>query len=160
MDGSRFLVSAQDNGDPAFTFRSIFLGTASTALSSAITMLYQFKPVQIQVSFTFIQRKLRIIQTLHKAVILNFVVLIYIFGEAWALFTPKLDRIRNKRLQKALRFLNFGQPFGIKGISQTQTGANKHGHHYFHRWSVLLWKYILVVDSHRGGSVYPALSSP
>ena len=54
---SRFLVSARDDGDPAFTFRSILLGTVFTALSSVITMMYVFKPVQMQVSAVFIQRK-------------------------------------------------------------------------------------------------------
>lgn len=54
---SRFLVSTRDDGDPAFTFRSILLGSAFTALSSVITMLYVFKPVQMQVSAVFIQRK-------------------------------------------------------------------------------------------------------
>ena len=58
-DVSKFLVSVRDDGDPSFTFRSILLGTAFTALSSVITMLYVFKPVQMQVSAVFIQRKLR-----------------------------------------------------------------------------------------------------
>jgi hypothetical protein len=57
FDVSRFLVSTRDDGDPAFTFRSILLGSAFTALSSVITMLYVFKPVQMQVSAVFIQRK-------------------------------------------------------------------------------------------------------
>jgi hypothetical protein len=56
-DVSRFLVSVRDDGDPAFTFRSVLLGTAFTALSSVITMLYVFKPVQMQVSAVFIQRE-------------------------------------------------------------------------------------------------------
>ena len=57
FDVSRFLVSARDDGDPAFTFRSILLGTVFTALSSVITMMYVFKSVQMQVSAVFIQRK-------------------------------------------------------------------------------------------------------
>jgi len=58
-DVSRFLVSVRDDDDPSFTFRSILLGTAFTALSSVVTMLYVFKPVQMQVSAVFIQRELK-----------------------------------------------------------------------------------------------------
>lgn len=56
-DVSRFLVSIRDDEDPSFTFRSILLGTVFTALSSVVTMLYVFKPVQMQVSAVFIQCK-------------------------------------------------------------------------------------------------------
>ncbi|KAI3390955.1 hypothetical protein diail_8329 [Diaporthe ilicicola] len=41
-------------------------------------------------------------------------VLVFVFGEAWALGTPRPERFKWKWLQAALRFLNFGQPFGIK----------------------------------------------
>lgn len=53
---SKYLVSDRDDGDAALTFRSIFLGTIFTALSSVITMLYVFKPTQMQVSAVFLQR--------------------------------------------------------------------------------------------------------
>ncbi|EDP48038.1 hypothetical protein KXV98_009177 [Aspergillus fumigatus] len=95
-DVSRFIVSVRDDGDPALTFRSIVLGSAFTALSSVITMLYTFKPTQMQVSAIFIQ------------------LLVYVVGLAWALFTPRPDRFRWKWLRRTLEFLNFGQPFGIK----------------------------------------------
>ncbi|KAF4553282.1 OPT oligopeptide transporter-like protein 1 [Elsinoe fawcettii] len=95
-DVSRFLISARDDGDPAFTLRSLVLGTAFTALSSVITMLYIFKPYQMQVSAVFIQ------------------LLVFVFGEAWARATPRPDRVSWRPLQVVLKFLNFGQPFGIK----------------------------------------------
>lgn len=57
LDVSKYIVSLRDDGDPAFTFRSFVLGSAFTALSSVITMLYVFKPYQTQVSFTFLQRE-------------------------------------------------------------------------------------------------------
>jgi hypothetical protein len=57
-DVSKFLISDRDDGDPSFTFRSIVLGTAFTALSSVITMIYIFKPTTMQVSAVFLQRKL------------------------------------------------------------------------------------------------------
>ncbi|MCP6530884.1 OPT/YSL family transporter, partial [Klebsiella pneumoniae] len=41
-------------------------------------------------------------------------VLVFVFGEAWALATPRHDRFKWKWLQATLRFLNSGQPFGIK----------------------------------------------
>ncbi|KAF2156495.1 OPT superfamily oligopeptide transporter [Myriangium duriaei CBS 260.36] len=59
-------------------------------------MLYVFKPVQMQVSSVFIQ------------------ILVYVFGEAWALLTPRPDRFKWRWVQSILRFLNFGQSFGIK----------------------------------------------
>ncbi|KAI1474854.1 putative OPT peptide transporter Mtd1 [Daldinia eschscholtzii] len=96
FDVSKFLISLRDDGDPALTFRSIVLGTIFTALSSVITMLYIFKPFLVQVSAVFIQ------------------LLVFIFGEAWALATPRPERFKSKWVQKVLRFLNFGQPFGIK----------------------------------------------
>ncbi|GIJ91742.1 hypothetical protein Asppvi_010714 [Aspergillus pseudoviridinutans] len=95
-DVSEFIVSVRDDGDPALTCRSIVLGSAFTAFSSVITMLYTFKPTQMQVSAIFIQ------------------LLVYVVGQAWALFTPRPDRFRWKWLQRTLEFLNFGQPFGIK----------------------------------------------
>ncbi|CAG7988873.1 unnamed protein product [Penicillium salamii] len=96
LEVSKYLISTRDDGDPAFTFRCIVLGTAFTALSSVITMLYTFKPVQMQVSATFLQ------------------LMIFMFGEAWARMTPYPDNINAKWLRGTLRFLNFGQPFGIK----------------------------------------------
>ncbi|KPM43808.1 hypothetical protein AK830_g2810 [Neonectria ditissima] len=96
VDVSKFVVSIRDDGDPSLTFRSVFLGTLFTALSSVITMLYVFKPTQMQVSAVFVQ------------------LLVFIFGEVWAFATPRPDRFKWSWLQKTLRFLNFGQPFGIK----------------------------------------------
>lgn len=58
LDVSKYIVSVRDDGDPSLTFRSIVLGSAFTALSSVITMLYTFKPYQVSVSATFLQRKL------------------------------------------------------------------------------------------------------
>ena len=42
------------------------------------------------------------------------IVFVFVFGEAWALATPRPERFKWKWLQKILRFLNFGQHFGIK----------------------------------------------
>lgn len=40
--------------------------------------------------------------------------MIFLFGEAWALMTPRPDGFQSKWLQNTLRFLNSSQPFGIK----------------------------------------------
>ncbi|KAF6807186.1 peptide transporter mtd1 [Colletotrichum musicola] len=96
VDVSKFVVSDRDDGEPALTFRSVVLGTVFTALSSVITMLYTFKPTQMQVSAVFLQ------------------LLVFVFGEAWALATPRPERFQASWLQTALRFVNSGQPFGIK----------------------------------------------
>ncbi|CAG8102008.1 unnamed protein product [Penicillium salamii] len=96
LDVSKYLISTRDDGDPAFAFRCFVLGTAFTALSSVITMLYTFKPVQMQVSATFLQ------------------LMIFMFGEAWARITPRPDKVNARWLRGTLRFLNFGPPFGIK----------------------------------------------
>ncbi|TID25005.1 OPT peptide transporter Mtd1 [Venturia nashicola] len=95
-DVSKFIVSVRDDGDPALTFRSIVLGTIFTVLSSVITMLYVFKPVQVGVSATFLQ------------------LFVFIFGEFWAFATPSPERFKSLRVQKVLRFLNSGQHFGLK----------------------------------------------
>ncbi|KAH7131083.1 peptide transporter MTD1 [Dactylonectria macrodidyma] len=95
-DVSKFLVSTRDDGGPSLTFRSIALGTFFTTLSSVITMLYAFKPTQMHVSAVFLQ------------------LMVYIFGQAWAISTPHPERFKRPWLQKTLHFLNSGQPFGIK----------------------------------------------
>ncbi|KAJ0412960.1 OPT oligopeptide transporter protein-domain-containing protein [Aspergillus carlsbadensis] len=95
-DVSNFIISDRDDGDPALTFRSIVLGSIFTALSSVITMLYVFKPYQVQVSAVFIQ------------------LLVFLFGKTWAMITPRPENFKWKWLQITVRFLNFGQHFGIK----------------------------------------------
>ncbi|KAL4803348.1 OPT oligopeptide transporter protein-domain-containing protein [Aspergillus unguis] len=95
-DVSKFIISDRDDGDPALTFRSIVLGTVFTALSSVITILYVFKPYQVQVSAVFLQ------------------LLVFIFGKAWATFTPRPERFKKAWLRTVLRFMNSGQHFGIK----------------------------------------------
>ncbi|KAK4560737.1 hypothetical protein LTR86_005316 [Recurvomyces mirabilis] len=94
-DVSRFLISTRDDEDPSLTFRSVFIGTLLTGLTSVVAMLYWFKPLQVNVSVIFVQ------------------LLAYIFGEAWATLTPSHKRFPT-RFQPVARFLNLGQPFGIK----------------------------------------------
>ncbi|KXT10608.1 hypothetical protein AC579_7524 [Pseudocercospora musae] len=98
-DVSKYLISTKDDSDPAFTFRSMVLGTLFTALSNVITMLYQFKPVQIQVSAVFLQ------------------LLIFISGEAWAISTPRPDRFKGKWVRSILSLLNFVQSLNAQAIT-------------------------------------------
>ncbi|KAL4916766.1 OPT oligopeptide transporter protein-domain-containing protein [Aspergillus aurantiobrunneus] len=95
-DVSRFIISERDDGDPALTFRSLVLGSVFTALSSVITILYVFKPYQVQVSAVFLQ------------------LLVFVFGKTWATCTPRPERVKWPWLQETLRLMNSGQHFGIK----------------------------------------------
>lgn len=98
MDVPRFIVSDRDDGDPAITFRALVLGTAFTAFACVINMLYMFKPIEggMEVSNVFL------------------LLVIYLFGLAWARYTPEPARFKNPKVQAILRFVNSGQPFGIK----------------------------------------------
>jgi hypothetical protein len=49
------LCLSEMTGDPSLTFRFLDLGSTFTTLFSVITMLYIFKPIQMQVSVTFLQ---------------------------------------------------------------------------------------------------------
>ncbi|KAJ5933586.1 OPT peptide transporter Mtd1 [Penicillium verhagenii] len=105
LDVSKFLISTRDDGDPSLTFRSIALGTMFTALSSVITMLYVFKPVQVQVSATFLQ--CMVFPPCNT-------LLVFVFGEAWARLTPSADKFKTPWVRTTLKFLNSGQPFQLK----------------------------------------------
>ncbi|EPQ56339.1 oligopeptide transporter [Gloeophyllum trabeum ATCC 11539] len=97
-DVSRFLVDTRDDGDPALTFRSFFLGTLFAGLGGALYEIYIFKPVQMSVSTVFL------------------LLLIYSIGFAWATFLPRgtfAERIGLPRLAPVLDFINPG-PFGLK----------------------------------------------
>ena len=75
------------------------MGTVLTVLSSVISILYLFKPVQVTVSSVFL------------------ILIAFVWGQAWAHLTPSPARLSGTRfafLQGPFRFLNFGQPFGIK----------------------------------------------
>ncbi|KAI8999139.1 oligopeptide transporter [Trametes punicea] len=98
MDVSRFLVDTRDDGDPALTFRSLFIGTVFAGLGAALCQIYLFKPVQVTVSTVFL------------------LLLIYSVGIAWAKYLPRAEWVEGTRLARlapALRFINPGE-FRIK----------------------------------------------
>ncbi|KAF9525053.1 oligopeptide transporter [Crepidotus variabilis] len=97
-DVSRFAVDLRDDGDPALTFRSIFLGTLFAALGAALYQIYMFKPVQMTVSSVFL------------------LLLTYTAGNGWYAIFPKETLVQGTRFEKfapVIRFVNPG-PFGLK----------------------------------------------
>ncbi|OCH87394.1 oligopeptide transporter [Obba rivulosa] len=98
LDVSRFLIDPRDDGDPALTFRSLFLGTLFAGLGSALCQIYLFKPIQMSVSTVFL------------------LLLIYSVGRVWATFLPRgssVEGTRFSRLAPVLEFINPGE-FRIK----------------------------------------------
>ncbi|RDX52925.1 oligopeptide transporter [Lentinus brumalis] len=97
-DVSRYLVDVRDDGDPALTFRSLFIGTVFAGLGAALCQIYLFKPVQLSVSTVFL------------------LLLIYTVGLAWAKYLPRKEWVegtRFERLAGAIDFINPGE-FRIK----------------------------------------------
>ncbi|KAH8897889.1 peptide transporter [Thozetella sp. PMI_491] len=73
-DAATHLLPLRDDGQPALTFRSIFLATCLSAFQAVIYQIYQFKPTAVTISGTFI------------------VLIAYFAGKAWANFLPRGDR--------------------------------------------------------------------
>ncbi len=123
-DVSRYLVDVRDDGDPALTFRSLFIGTVFAGLGAALCQvrlrpysslsraediltdvtctiqIYLFKPVQLSVSTVFL------------------LLLIYTVGLAWAKYLPRKEWVegtRFERLAGAIDFINPGE-FRIKEV--------------------------------------------
>ncbi|RPD55663.1 oligopeptide transporter [Lentinus tigrinus ALCF2SS1-7] len=97
-DVSRYLIDVRDDGDPALTFRSLFLGTVFAGLGAALCQIYLFKPVQMSVSTVFL------------------LLLIYSVGIAWAKYLPRKELVegtRFARLAGVIDFINPGE-FRIK----------------------------------------------
>ncbi|KAI0073510.1 oligopeptide transporter [Panus rudis PR-1116 ss-1] len=97
-DVSRFLVDLRDDGDPALTFRSLFLGTVFAGLGASLVQIYLFKPIQMSVSTVFL------------------LLLIYTVGISWSAFLPRASSFENTRfarLAPVAHFINPG-PFGLK----------------------------------------------
>ncbi|KAF9519304.1 hypothetical protein BS47DRAFT_1370739 [Hydnum rufescens UP504] len=86
-DVSNFVVDDRDDGDPALTFRSFFLGT-----------IYIFKPTAVTVSGIFLM------------------LILYTFGNVWAVLLPQRHIFEARgwvRAAKAAHFVNPGA-FGLK----------------------------------------------
>lgn len=97
-DVSRFLVDVRDDGDPALTFRSLFIGTVFACLGATLCQIYLFKPVQVPVSTVFL------------------LLSVYSAGLAWSKVLPRRESVERTRFAKfgpLLEFINPGE-FRIK----------------------------------------------
>ncbi|KAH8093910.1 OPT oligopeptide transporter protein-domain-containing protein [Cristinia sonorae] len=97
-DVSKYVVDIRDDGDPAITFRSLFLGTVFAGLGATLFQIYQFKPVEVSVSTVFL------------------LLLIYSIGILWAKCLPTASIVEGTRFAKlapVIHFINPG-PFGLK----------------------------------------------
>ncbi|KAF7971648.1 hypothetical protein HWV62_20692 [Athelia sp. TMB] len=97
-DVSRYVVHIRDDGDNPLTFRSLFLGTVFAAMSSALSQIYFFKPINMPISTVFL------------------LLMIYVAGTAWATVVPSKSRVEGTRFAKLAPFIEFLNPlpFGIK----------------------------------------------
>lgn len=98
-DVSNYAVDVRDDGDPALTFRSLFIGTIVAGLGAAVTQIYTFKPILVVISAIFL------------------LLLIYTIGKAWARFLPTRETFEGRpilgKLAPIAGFINPG-PFGLK----------------------------------------------
>ncbi|RFU25709.1 hypothetical protein B7463_g10629, partial [Scytalidium lignicola] len=74
-DAAAHLLPLRDDGEPALTFRSIFLASGLSAFQAIMYQIYNFKPTFITIQGTFI------------------VLIAYFLGKAWAAFLPRGDRL-------------------------------------------------------------------
>ncbi|KAJ9145528.1 OPT oligopeptide transporter [Pleurostoma richardsiae] len=105
-DASAHLLPLRDDGDPALTFRSLFLATVLSAFQAVMSQIYQFKPTLVTIQGTFI------------------VLIAYFLGKAWANFLPRGDKLEARWRQQGgqgkpprwisiISFFNYG-PWGLK----------------------------------------------
>ncbi|KXJ87309.1 oligopeptide transporter-like protein [Microdochium bolleyi] len=72
-DAAAHLLPMRDDGEPALSFRSIFLATILSCFQAVMYQIYQFKPTAITIQGTFI------------------VLIAYFLGKAWTLVLPRGD---------------------------------------------------------------------
>ncbi|KAL1864950.1 hypothetical protein VTK73DRAFT_5579 [Phialemonium thermophilum] len=77
-DAANHLLSLRDDGEPALTFRCLFLATCLSAFQAVMTQIYNFKPTAITIQGTFI------------------VLIAYFAGKAWANVLPRGDHLEEK----------------------------------------------------------------
>lgn len=95
-DVSLYLVDVRDDGDPALTFRSLFIGTIFACLGAALCQIYEFKPIQVLVSTIFL------------------LLLSYSVGLAWAKFVPRRSSVEGTRFERLGPILDFFNPGEFK----------------------------------------------
>ncbi|KAF2722621.1 oligopeptide transporter-like protein [Polychaeton citri CBS 116435] len=74
-DAANYLLPLRDDGEPALTFRGIFLATCLAAFQAVMSQIYTFKPTLVTITGTFIT------------------LIAYFAGKAWAAFLPRGDKL-------------------------------------------------------------------
>ncbi|KAH7028129.1 OPT oligopeptide transporter [Microdochium trichocladiopsis] len=105
-DAALHLLPLRDDGDPALTFRSVFLASILACFQAVMFQIYMFKPTAITIQGTFI------------------VLIAYFLGRGWAAVLPRGDKFEARWRERGgqgklplhiaiIKFLNPG-PWGLK----------------------------------------------
>ncbi|KAF0326925.1 hypothetical protein GQ607_005689 [Colletotrichum asianum] len=100
-DVARYVVSTQDDGDRACTFRSFIIGSGLTALAACINQIYFYKPVDVSFASVFL------------------CLMAYVIGVAWSVALPRRHHVEKflpsqaRWLGPVVHFINPGH-FGLK----------------------------------------------
>jgi hypothetical protein len=100
-DVARYVVSTQDDHDPALTFRSFIIGSGLTALAACINQIYFYKPVDVSFASVFL------------------CLMAYVIGVAWSKALPRREHVlkylpgQAAWLGPVVHFINPGH-FGLK----------------------------------------------
>lgn len=100
-DIARYVVSTQDDHDPALTFRSFIIGSGLTALAACINQIYFYKPVDVSFASVFL------------------CLMAYVIGVTWSQVLPRREHIEKLLPNQAswlapiVHFINPGH-FGLK----------------------------------------------
>lgn len=100
-DVARYVVSTQDDHDPALTFRSFIIGSGLTALAACINQIYFYKPVDVSFASVFL------------------CLMAYVIGLAWSKALPRREHVHKFLPRQAawvgpvVHFINPGH-FGLK----------------------------------------------
>lgn len=100
-DVAQYVVSTQDDGDPACTFRSFIIGSGLTALAACINQIYYYKPVEVSFASVFL------------------CLMAYVIGLTWSVVLPRREHVEKYLPSQAawlgpvVHFINPGH-FGLK----------------------------------------------
>lgn len=77
-DAAKHLLPLRDDGQPALTFRSMFLATILSGFQAVMSQIYEFKPTFVTIQGTFI------------------VIIAYFLGKAWVKILPRGDHLESR----------------------------------------------------------------
>ncbi|KAK3994331.1 OPT oligopeptide transporter [Cladorrhinum sp. PSN332] len=98
-DAAKYLLPMRDDGEPALSFRSLFLASCLACFQAVMSQIYSFKPTQVTVTGTFI------------------VLIAYFLGKAWAAFLPRGDKFEARWREKTGAGDDVPPPLWIKVMS-------------------------------------------